>query len=36
MSQMISSLEDELSIKLLNLSKYGTELTVEGKELIYT
>jgi DNA-binding transcriptional LysR family regulator len=33
MSQMISSLEDELSIKLLNRSKYGTELTVEGKEL---
>jgi DNA-binding transcriptional LysR family regulator len=33
MSQMISSLEDELSIKLLNRSKYGTELTGEGKEL---
>lgn len=33
MSQMISSLEDELSIKLLNRSKYGTELTTEGKEL---
>jgi DNA-binding transcriptional LysR family regulator len=33
MSQMISSLEDELSIKLLNRSKYGTELTAEGKEL---
>jgi DNA-binding transcriptional LysR family regulator len=33
MSQMISSLEDELSIKLLNRGKYGTELTAEGKEL---
>jgi DNA-binding transcriptional LysR family regulator len=33
MSQMIASLEDELSIKLLNRSKYGTELTSEGKEL---
>jgi DNA-binding transcriptional LysR family regulator len=32
-SQIISSLEDELSIKLLNRSKYGTELTAEGKEL---
>jgi DNA-binding transcriptional LysR family regulator len=33
MSQLISSLEDELSIKLLNRGKYGTELTAEGKEL---
>jgi DNA-binding transcriptional LysR family regulator len=33
MSQIISSLEAELSIKLLNRSKYGTELTAEGKEL---
>jgi DNA-binding transcriptional LysR family regulator len=33
MSQMISSLEDELSIKLLHRSKHGTELTAEGKEL---
>jgi DNA-binding transcriptional LysR family regulator len=33
MSQMISSLEDELSIKLLNRGKYGAELTAEGKEL---
>jgi DNA-binding transcriptional LysR family regulator len=33
MSQIIASLEDELSIKLLNRSKHGTELTTEGKEL---
>jgi DNA-binding transcriptional LysR family regulator len=33
MSQMIASLEDEFSIKLLNRSKYGTELTAEGREL---
>jgi DNA-binding transcriptional LysR family regulator len=33
MSQIISSLEAELSIKLLNRNKYGTELTAEGKEL---
>lgn len=33
MSQMISSLEDELSIKLLNRFRTGTQLTLEGKSL---
>lgn len=33
MSQMIASLEDELSIKLLNRRRTGAELTVEGAEL---
>ncbi|WFO88527.1 LysR family transcriptional regulator [Bacillus velezensis] len=33
MSQMIASLEEELSIKILNRSRVGVKLTVEGKEL---
>lgn len=33
MSQMIASLEDELSIKLLNRFRTGTKLTKEGAEL---
>jgi len=33
MSQMISSLEDELSIKLLNRSRLGVKLTLEGADL---
>lgn len=33
MSQMIASLEDELSIKLLNRSRTGIKLTLEGAEL---
>ena len=33
MSQMISSLEDELSIKLLNRFRTGTQLTLEGVKL---
>lgn len=32
-SQMIASLENELSIKLLTRSRYGVKLTMEGKEL---
>jgi DNA-binding transcriptional LysR family regulator len=32
-SQMISSLEDELSIKLLNRSRVGVKLTFEGADL---
>lgn len=32
-SQMIASLEDELSIKLLNRSRTGVTLTIEGSEL---
>lgn len=33
MSQMIASLEEELSIKLLNRFRTGTKLTIEGAEL---
>lgn len=33
MSQMIASLENELSIKLLNRFRTGAKLTMEGKEL---
>lgn len=33
MSQMISSLEKELSIKLLYRSRYGIQLTLEGEKL---
>lgn len=33
MSQMISSLEDELSIKLLHRSRLGVTLTIEGADL---
>lgn len=33
MSQMISSLEKELSIKLLYRSRYGVHLTIEGERL---
>lgn len=33
MSQMIASLEEELSIKLLNRFRTGASLTIEGKEL---
>lgn len=33
MSQMIASLEDELSIKLLNRFRTGAKLTIEGAEL---
>lgn len=33
MSQMISSLERELSIKLLYRSRYGIHLTLEGERL---
>lgn len=33
MSQMIASLEEELSIKLLNRSRTGARLTIEGEEL---
>lgn len=33
MSQMISSLEDELSIKLLYRSRVGVKLTLEGEDL---
>lgn len=33
MSQMIASLEEELSIKLLNRSRTGAKLTVEGAQL---
>ena len=32
-SQMIASLENELSIKLLNRSRHGVRLTIEGAEL---
>lgn len=32
-SQMISSLESELNIKLLNRSRTGVKLTIEGKDL---
>ena len=32
-SQMIASLEKELSIKLLTRSRYGVRLTIEGAEL---
>ena len=32
-SQMISSLEEELSIKLLHRSRFGVKLTLEGEEL---
>lgn len=32
-SQMIASLENELSIKLLTRSRYGIKLTIEGAEL---
>ncbi|MCD8123056.1 MAG: LysR family transcriptional regulator [Clostridiales bacterium] len=32
-SQMIASLENELSIKLLNRSRHGVKLTLEGAEL---
>lgn len=32
-SQMIASLEEELSIKLLKRSRTGAELTIEGREL---
>ena len=32
-SQMVSSLEDELSIKLLNRSRVGVKLTLEGADL---
>lgn len=32
-SQMIASLESELSMKLLNRSRYGVKLTLEGMEL---
>lgn len=32
-SQMIASLENELSIKLLNRSHFGANLTLEGREL---
>ena len=33
MSQMISSLEKELSVKLLYRSRYGVHLTLEGEKL---
>lgn len=33
MSQMISSLEDELSVKLINRFRSGAKLTLEGEEL---
>ena len=33
MSQMITSLEKELSIKLLYRSRYGIRLTIEGERL---
>ena len=33
LSQMISSLEQEMSIKLLNRNRSGAKLTLEGKEL---
>ena len=33
MSQMITSLEKELSIKLLYRSRYGVRLTLEGERL---
>ena len=33
MSQMITSLENELSVKLVNRFRSGTKLTIEGKEL---
>lgn len=33
MSQMISSLEKEVSIKLLYRSRYGIHLTIEGEKL---
>lgn len=33
MSQMISSLESELSIKLINRFRTGAKLTLEGEEL---
>jgi len=33
MSQMISSLEDELSIKLLHRSRVGVKLILEGADL---
>ena len=32
-SQMVASLEKELSIKLLTRSRYGVKLTLEGAEL---
>ena len=32
-SQMIASLENELSIKLLTRSRYGVKLTIEGADL---
>ncbi|WP_228765687.1 helix-turn-helix domain-containing protein [Bombilactobacillus apium] len=33
-SQMLASLEDELSIKLLNRSRSGVSLTLEGQDSI--
>ena len=32
-SQMIASLESELSMKLLTRSRYGVKLTIEGADL---
>ena len=34
MSQMVASLENELSIKLLYRSRYGVRLTPEGERLL--
>ncbi|MDE5933081.1 MAG: LysR family transcriptional regulator, partial [Lachnospiraceae bacterium] len=33
MSQMISSLEEEMSLKLVNRFRTGAKLTLEGEEL---